>query len=312
MRRLLVAALTVLIPLSSKAANTELAPERVVFNTTAGDLVFVLYPKVAPKTVAQFLTLVRAGVYNGTHFVRVHPGFVAQLSTHLDRATPLSTEQQSVIQKIPAEFSDLLHERGVLSMAREDGDINSAETSFSILLGPAPHLDRQYTIFGRLEQGGDVLNQIVTVPRDSKYRPAVRLEVTSSEVLPNQAALDRAVLQPARAVPLPYGADRVPPVVIPVPQPGGNEGQANGREVAMTFAFVCLLGLISFFLQGRVPAGVHASLNLAMVLTGAFGVLLAGIPEGHKHPWLGAVLFFGLIGVFRALGKFEQPAPVRK
>src|SRR6185369_7440944 len=112
------------------------------------------------------------------------------------------------------EFSSIRHVRGVLSMAREDADINSAETSFSILLGPAPHLDGKYTVFGRLEAGEAVLEEMVKVPRGALMRPVTRLDVTRAEVIP-ASELGKAVIAPARAVAIPAGAAAA---AGPVPQ----------------------------------------------------------------------------------------------
>jgi cyclophilin family peptidyl-prolyl cis-trans isomerase len=121
-------------------STPELSTERVVLSTDHGDLVLALYPRVAPSHSKQILQLVELGVYDTTHFYRIERGFVAQTSTAHDRLLPLNAEQASAIKKIPAEFSDLRHVPGIVSMARDDGDIDSAETSFSILVGTATQL----------------------------------------------------------------------------------------------------------------------------------------------------------------------------
>ena len=122
-------------------ASPEKAVPRVIFHTIAGDLVFALYPTVAPRTVEQFLTLNRAGVYDTTHFRRLEPGFVLQTGTAEDRTIPLNITQKALIHKLPCECAPgVRHRRGVLSLARPDDDPNGGETSFSILLGDAPHL----------------------------------------------------------------------------------------------------------------------------------------------------------------------------
>src|SRR6516165_7393641 len=89
------------------AATTAAAAgdERVILRTSCGDLVLALYPDVAPKHVEQFLTLVRLGVYDGTCFHRIDPGFVAQNAGAFDRRGALTPAQQAAIHKIPAEFS---------------------------------------------------------------------------------------------------------------------------------------------------------------------------------------------------------------
>jgi cyclophilin family peptidyl-prolyl cis-trans isomerase len=289
-----------------------LSEERVVLRTVAGDLVLVLYPGVAPKTVAQILKLVRAGVYDSTAFVRIEPGFVAQVSAANDRTNPLAADQQALIHKIPAEFSSLPHVRGVLSMAREDADVDSNETSFSILLGPAPHLDKKYTVFGRLESGEAVLDEMLRVPRGPGLRPLVRLEVNRAEVIP-ASSVATAAIAPARAVAIPEALANAAQSVAPsIGGSGGGDGATPGRnvnpEIAYGLAFLCLVGLASFFLQGRVPSTVHGSLNLVMVLIGAFVLVIVLTPHGHRNPWLATMIFFGLIGIFKVLGKFERPS----
>src|SRR6185436_7315530 len=121
----------------------------VVLHTIAGDVVLAFYPDAAPGHVQQILALARAGVFDTTHFFRIEPNFVAQISVAEDRTTPLTESQKGLIHKLKAELHPTLkHHRGTLSMAHADGDVDSGETSFSILLADAPHLDGQYTIFG--------------------------------------------------------------------------------------------------------------------------------------------------------------------
>ena len=130
-----------------------IADERILLRTTRGDLVVGLYDSIAPKHAAQIRNLVRLGVYDSTTIFRIEPGFVAQITNAQNRNKPLTREQSKAITAIPAEFSKLQHRAGVVSMARDDDDVNSAETSFSFVLGRAPSLDRKYTIIGELEYG---------------------------------------------------------------------------------------------------------------------------------------------------------------
>src|SRR5262249_52345369 len=102
---LLVAA----VPVPADQPSPRLAPERIVLHTPAGDAVLALYPDIAPRHVEQILRLVRLGAYDSTHFFRVIPNFVVQLSIVQDRTLPLTAEQRAAIQRIPAEFSSLSH-----------------------------------------------------------------------------------------------------------------------------------------------------------------------------------------------------------
>ena len=133
------------------AESPTTSKERIVIRTNAGDLVVVLYPRVAPQHVGQILELVRLGAYDTAEFFRVVPGFLVQTSEVDYRRLPLSEAQRAAIKNIPLELSELVHRRGMLTMARREDDQNSGRTSFSILLADAPHLDGKYTIFGHLE-----------------------------------------------------------------------------------------------------------------------------------------------------------------
>jgi cyclophilin family peptidyl-prolyl cis-trans isomerase len=106
--------------------------------------------QVAPITSAHIIALMRSGCYNSNHFFRVDKGFVAQTGDVIySRLAPLSPEQQAEAEKtVPLEVvAGVKHAPGVLSMGRTS-DPNSGTSSFSVLLGAAPHLDMQYTIFG--------------------------------------------------------------------------------------------------------------------------------------------------------------------
>ena len=183
-----LASLLALILLTACATTApppnEPQPIRLRMTTNAGTMTLRLFPQVAPKTVAQFVTLARAGVYDGIYFYRLERNFVLQTATHFDRATPLTPQQQALIHPLVLEPSPVLHQRGVLSLARADADPNSGETSFSILLGDAPHLDGKYTIFGTIEKSEEVLREIETT-RDSKAigTDGVRLRIVKLEVI---------------------------------------------------------------------------------------------------------------------------------
>uniref|UniRef100_A0A0D3HNS6 Peptidyl-prolyl cis-trans isomerase n=1 Tax=Oryza barthii TaxID=65489 RepID=A0A0D3HNS6_9ORYZ len=133
--------------------------------TTHGDIEFGFFPHVAPKTVEHIYKLVRLGCYNTNHFFRVDKGFVAQVASVVGgRTAPMNDEQQEEAEKsVVGEFSTVKHVRGILSMGRHS-DPNSGGSSFSILLGDAPHLDGQYAVFGRLTKGDDTLRKLEQLP----------------------------------------------------------------------------------------------------------------------------------------------------
>ncbi|CAL5398987.1 unnamed protein product [Camellia sinensis] len=147
------------------AQDPELGSSRVVFQTNYGDIEFGFYPTVAPQTVEHIFKLVRLGCYNTNHFFRVDKGFVAQVADVVGgRTVPMNEEQKVEADKtVVGEFSDVKHVRGILSMGRY-ADPNSAASSFSMLLGDAPHLDGQYAIFGKVTKGDETLRKLEQLP----------------------------------------------------------------------------------------------------------------------------------------------------
>lgn len=159
-----------------------------VMKTSKGDMTFELWSDVAPKTVQNFEKLAREGFYNGTAFHRIIKGFMVQGGDPLtkDPGQEARWGTGGPGYTIPAEFNDRHHVRGVLSMARGQ-DPNSAGSQFFICLAPAPHLDGQYTDFGKLIKGDDVLTAIGNVPvttnaQGERSRPEERVEIKSIEI----------------------------------------------------------------------------------------------------------------------------------
>ena len=143
--------------LFSKApqAGDEGIPEgnHIKIETKNGDMMIELYPDSAPNTVANFKALAGKGYYDGLKFHRVIAGFMAQ------GGDPDGTGMGGPGYKVKAEFNDRKHVHGTLAMARSS-DPDSAGSQFYICFAPAPHLDGQYTIFGQVTEGLDVLDQI--------------------------------------------------------------------------------------------------------------------------------------------------------
>ena len=129
-----------------------------------------LYPEIAPNTVRNFVSLVQKGFYDGLIFHRVIPGFMIQ------GGDPKGTGIGGPGYCIKGEFSanrfpnDLKHDRGVLSMARAM-DPDSAGSQFFIMTEKAPHLDGQYAAFGKVTDGMDEVDRIVSAKRDRRDRP---------------------------------------------------------------------------------------------------------------------------------------------
>ena len=167
-------------PFVSETAEA-LGRHRVVFETTMGNVTIEVFPDRAPNHVRQFLRLAASGVYQGTAFHRVVPGFVIQGGFMPSRSEPLDEWQQGYVRTLQPEFNDTVHDRGIVSMAR-GADVASATSSFFIVLAPTPSLDRQYTAFGRVVDGMDVVARIEAAPRDGET-PTTRIEVTGVRVV---------------------------------------------------------------------------------------------------------------------------------
>jgi peptidylprolyl isomerase/peptidyl-prolyl cis-trans isomerase B (cyclophilin B) len=121
--------------------------------TDKGDIVFTFFPDEAPVHTAAFMKLAEAGFYDGLNFHRVEPGFVVQ------GGDPDGDGTGGPGYRLKAEFSDLPHLRGTVAMARSSNP-DSAGSQFYICLNDARFLDKQYTVFGQMTEGFDVLDQI--------------------------------------------------------------------------------------------------------------------------------------------------------
>ena len=131
-----------------------------------GDVELELYSDVAPNHVDRFKNLAKKGLYDGVVFHRVIDGFMAQTgdvkfgnSNSKDFDLSLAGTGGSDMPDLKSEFSDIPHDRGVLSAARS-ADPNSANSQFFICFESAPHLDRQYTVFGKVIKGMDLIDKI--------------------------------------------------------------------------------------------------------------------------------------------------------
>lgn len=171
------------------SSGTAASPEEVaVLETTAGRMVIAFWPEVAPGTVANFKKLAGEGCFDGTAFHRIVKGFMIQggdpLTRHPDQERLWGTGDPGYSLK--AEFNDRPHVRGVISMARGENP-DSAGSQFFICLEPAPFLDGQYTAFGCLVEGEEVLLRIGDTPvtegpDGERSRPLQRVEVRSVRI----------------------------------------------------------------------------------------------------------------------------------
>ena len=145
-------------------ANTE--EKKMILKLKDGDVEIELYPKIAPNHVKRFEILANEGKYDGVVFHRVIDGFMAQTgdvkfgnSKSPEFNLELAGTGGSDLPDLKAEFSDVAHNRGVLSMARSQ-DPNSANSQFYIVFESAPHLDRNYSAFGKVIKGMEFVDMI--------------------------------------------------------------------------------------------------------------------------------------------------------
>ena len=173
----------------SNASNSEVA----VLKTSYGEITIAFWPDVAPKTVENFKKLAHEGFYDGTAFHRIVRGFMIQ------GGDPLTKDAKEEYRwgtgdpgyKIKAEFNAKSHVRGVISMARSSNP-DSAGSQFFICLADAKFLDRQYTAFGCLIKGDDVLGKLGDVPTKAggggeRSRPVERQSVNKVSIVPRSS-----------------------------------------------------------------------------------------------------------------------------
>jgi len=158
---------------------------KAIIKTKFGDMHIKLYPDVAPNHVENFIKLARSGFYNGTIFHRVIPGFMIQggdpnTKNSLRKDTygqggPKDEKGNPILLK--AEFSDIPHKRGIVSMARAN-EPDTAGSQFFVVVEPSPFLDGKYTVFGEVTKGLGVADRIVSVPKNDHDLPNERIEMT--------------------------------------------------------------------------------------------------------------------------------------
>ena len=172
---LVVLALTLLLfGSSSCGSRPEVDDEVAVLETSYGRIVIEFLPRLAPKHVDNFKGLAREGFYDGTRFHRIikektRPSAIQGGDPNTINGDPSIWGQGQRGQRtVPAEISTLKHERGIVSAARKTDDLNSATSQFFICVGAQPGFDGQYSIFGRVIEGMNVVDSIARAPTDSK------------------------------------------------------------------------------------------------------------------------------------------------
>ncbi len=167
-------------PPFSTETTEELSQYRIVMETSKGNIVIEVLPDKAPNHVRHLLRLASLGALDKTAFHRIAPGFVIQAGDLNTRSEPIPQTAQKYLEKIRAEINDVKHRAGIVSMARGE-EIDSAFTSFFIVLADQPSLDGTYTVFGRVTEGMDVVEKIAAVPVENE-RPKERVDIYTMKV----------------------------------------------------------------------------------------------------------------------------------
>jgi cyclophilin family peptidyl-prolyl cis-trans isomerase len=180
-----------------KGVKPEPDPQVAVLDTGFGRIVIELYPNIAPEMVKRYKQLIQEGFYNGTTFHRINP----ELGI-IQGGDPLSKDADprndgtgnSPYPNVPAEFSDIPYDRGIVGAARQGGGMgmsedqakNTANCQFFITLKRVPDFDKRYTVFGRVIQGlGDVADIIAGAPTEAgNERPADNIVIKSATLQP--------------------------------------------------------------------------------------------------------------------------------
>ena len=192
MKRVLGIILITLLVIGVLFMTIEKENNVAVISTNFGDMVVEFYPDIAPMHVESFMALVNEEYFNGTTFHRVIPGFMIQggdpNSRNENRATHgtggragkffgLGNEEDPSTWLIPQEFSNTPHVKGILSMARTN-DPNSASSQFFVCHDNANFLDNNYTVFGKVIDGLDIIDQIANVAKDQNDNPLEKVEMS--------------------------------------------------------------------------------------------------------------------------------------
>ena len=155
----------------------------IIFETSIGTFKGIFYNDKAPNHCLNFKKLANSGFYDGTKFHRVIPDFMIQSGDILSRDGKKTNDGTgNPGWTIDAEFNDIKHTRGILSMARSSSP-NSAGSQFFICISPQPHLDGKYTAFGKITEKVGIIDHIVKTPTDEKNNPIVPVIIKKIRVI---------------------------------------------------------------------------------------------------------------------------------
>lgn len=283
-------------------ASADSSDEWLVLQTSAGTLIAELDFEHAPQTSEQIRKWVQLGLYDSIPVSRIEPGFVVQFAEVSARATPLTASERSSLKTLALEASpqSLRHLRGTLSLAHQENQPNTGGTSFSILLASAPHLDGQFTAFGRLVKGDEVLTAISEAPTGREAHPSIPIVILHAFMAPRTAIENNPnVTTPVNETWRRTQNERFDRTRSELTQ---NFKRARGILVALALLFIVTFGF-QFYSRVRSIASILAAASGAGFFLYSFQYLslFSGIAT--------SALFIALVFYFRLMSRFENRNP---
>lgn len=280
-------------------ARAEVTDPMLLLQTDAGTMFFELDTEFTPKTAEHIRKLVEAGVYDSVPFTRIERDFVVQTSDASERLYPLAANQRELLKPIALETSPgaSRHVRGSLSLAHEDGKPDSGVSSFSILLAESRHLDGEYTVFGKLVRGEQVLQALSEITTDEKSRPKTPVRIIKAYIVPRGSVENNPdVSTPVNSTWLKTNQDRIAKETALL-----TENRKSDAWLLGSLALLFLISLGSLF---------HSSLRrfalLVSFLSGA-GFFMTGLKYVPlMNDWQISLSFLALVFYFRLMSRFEN------
>jgi cyclophilin family peptidyl-prolyl cis-trans isomerase len=314
-RFLIVSLLLCVFPISFASADVEGNTEkdltalhesgRIVFTTQYGDMVFALYPQLAPIHVNKIRQLVKLELYDNIYVARVIDDFVFQFSEIHKPVDQLTAEQQLALQPMKSEFTtQVTHSRGVLSMAHIEGEPDSATSSFSVILGNAEHLDGKYTIFGELESGWTVIDKVLSLSRNGD-EPRDRVNIDKAYIVQNSNDYYKTHPKDEDTYVAPKKTNLEPTLVA-------RESVGNLSEFDLMIVIVILIAVNIIFctaallFYNKLNKSHLRSLFILIILNSGFTLLIIWSPTNLNYNWLGGVFFILLVAMLRLMSRFEN------
>lgn len=165
-------------------ADAEIAIIEMEKPEAYGTIKLELYSNIAPQAVARFKELAKEGVYDGTTFHRVNDSVIQSGDPNSKDDDPMNDGQgNSTKPNVPAEFSDVPYDVGILGAARKGNDVNSANSQYFITLKRVPDFDKKYTVFGRVIEGMNHVRTISGAPKQGE-RPTENVTIKTIKIVP--------------------------------------------------------------------------------------------------------------------------------